>query len=175
MNRIPYLIGALLFVTLSTSAWAATNCNSQQQQVNTAQRNVQTAENNLNREIDNLYRTKNQVEDRTLIMQAQVDQARFDADLVRSQPDSYYGFCWGWNIWGLAQCAIARGNRRNQTIRAADNRALQAQSRLENYVRYGNRLIERQAQRVVQSQQFLAFRRQQLDQANAALAQCQAS
>ncbi len=173
MTRIPYLIGTLIAVTLTTSAWAATNCNYQQQQVNFAQANVRSAENNLVREVENFYRTQDQVEDRTLIMQAQVDQLRSEAQLVRSYPASYYGVCWGWNVWGLVQCGIWRNNRRNFAIRNADARVQQSQVRLQNYIRYGQRLVERQAQRVVQSQQFVATRKQQLDQANAALAQCQ--
>jgi hypothetical protein len=172
--RVSYLIGIVLAVTFSASAWAATNCNSQQQQVNIAQRNLATAENTRTRELENLYRTQDQVEDRTLIMQAQVDQYRSDAELVRSYPASYYGTCWGWNVWGLAQCGIWRNNRRNISIRNADARVQQSQARLQNYIRYGQRLVERQAQRVVQAQQLVAFRTQQLDQANSALAQCQA-
>ncbi len=175
MTRIHYLIGILIAGTVSTSAWAATNCNYQQQQVNYAQANVRTAENNLARDVENFYRTKDQVEDRTLVMQAQVEQSRSDAQLVRSYPASYYGFCWGWNVWGLVQCGIARNNRRNFAIRNADARVQQSQLRLQNYIRYGQRLVERQAQRVVQSQQVVAYRKQQLDEANSALAQCQAS
>lgn len=173
MSRIPYLIGTLITVTVTTSAWAATNCNSQQQQVNFAQANVRSAENNLARQVDIFYRTQDQVEDRTLIMQAQVEQLRSEAQIVRSYPANFYGFCGGWNVWGLIQCGIWRNNRRNFAIRNADARVQQSQVRLENYIRSGQRLVERQAQRVVQSQQFLAARTQQLEQANAALAQCQ--
>ncbi len=176
MMRISYyLVGTILCLsTLCSSAWANTgNCNFQAQQVSSAQRNVEIAQNNVAKEVNNLYRTQDQVEDRTLIMQAQVEQVRFDAQVVRSYPASAYGVCWGWNVWGLIQCGIARSNRRNIAIRNADVRVYQAQGRLENYVRYGQRLIERQAQRVVQAQQFLAFRNQQLQQANAALAECQ--
>jgi hypothetical protein len=173
MKRASYYLSSIVAaVLLCSPAWAADNCYYQQQQVNYAQRNVAVAENNVLREYDNLDRTRAQVEDRTLILQAQVEQYRHQAQLVRSYPASYYGYCWGWNVWGLIQCGIARNNRRNNAIRNADARVYQSQIYLQNYVRGGQRAIERQAQRVVASQQVLGYRDQQLDQANAALAQC---
>ncbi len=175
MIRIPHIIAILIAVTFSTPAWAASNnCSYQQQQVNYAQQSVFQAQNNLKAQEANFYRTQDQLADRWLIMKAQVDQYNYEAQLVRSYPASQYGFCWGWNVWGLIQCGIARNNRRNAAIRNADYRAYQAQARLENFTRYGQRLLERQAQQIVVARELVEYRKRQLDQANAALAQCQA-
>jgi len=155
-------------------ASSATNsCASETQQVNSAVRQVQSAESTLNNEINRYFRTQEQVENRTLALQSQVESFRYEAQVVRSYPASYFGLCWGWNIWGAIQCGIARNVRRNRAIDAADIRANRAQLQLENYVRSGQRALERQAQRVAQAQAIVAFRKQQLDQANAALAACQ--
>jgi hypothetical protein len=168
-----YLTSAVITVLLCSSAWAATdNCYYQQQQVNYAQRNVAIAENNVLRAYEGLDRVRSQVEYRTATLQGQVAQDQYQAHMVRSYPASYYGFCWSWNLPSLIQCAIARNNRRSASIRRADMRVYQAQINLQTYMSAGQRAIDRQAQRVVASQQILVYRQQQLNDATAALAQC---
>jgi outer membrane protein TolC len=170
---VAVITAALIVATPSLAFAASNNCASQSQQVSSAERQVQLAENTLNNEVNRYYQSQSQLENRALALQSQVETLRYEAQVVRSFPASYFGLCWGWNIWGTVQCSIARNIRRNRAIDNADIRANRAQLQLENFVRSAQRSLERQAQRVVQAQGVLALRKQQLDQANAALAACQ--
>jgi hypothetical protein len=169
---------ALLLATSMPLAHAVgPDCRYYQNRALSAERALSQADFQLRGEEDRFYRTQDQVAERQAILYAQVQQAQYDANVVRSRGILYYGYCgagFGRYFAPNVSCVINRAARRNNAIRQADVRVAQAQARYQNYVTFAQGLLQRQADRVVRAQNFVAQRQAELQQAQSDLAQCQA-
>lgn len=154
------------------------DCRYYQNRAFSAERALTQADIQLRNEEDRFYKTQDQIAERSALLSSQVQQAQYDAEVVRSRGVLYYGYCgagFGRFFAPNISCVVNRAARRRNAIRQAEVRVAQAQARYQNYLNYAQGLLQRQADRVVRAQTFVAQRQGELQQAQSELAQCQAS